>query len=82
MPLTPDQQRRAALWQSLPSPGSTLALDATDRWQILWQYGVPRSIRYLGIYGAWHGEPVLGGTWHSEPVLEGAWVDAPIEALV
>jgi hypothetical protein len=39
----------------------------------------PRAgIRYLGIYGTWRGEPVIGGTWRGEPVIGGAWHGEPV----
>jgi hypothetical protein len=76
MAITTAQQRRSAVWQSLPAPSGTL--DSTDRREILWQYGIPIGTRYIGLYGAWTGEPVLGSAWQSTPVLAGAWDSEPV----
>jgi hypothetical protein len=76
MAITTAQQRRSAVWQSLPAPSGTL--DSTDRREILWQYGIPIGTRYLGLYGTWTGEPVLGSAWQSMPVLVGAWDSEPV----
>jgi hypothetical protein len=76
MAITTAQQRRRAVWQSLPAPDG--ALDTADRREILWQYGVPVATHFLGMYGTWRGEPVIGGTWHGEPVIGRTWHGEPV----